>query len=281
LVLNGLFEHAIFMKNELILKPGMLVDGYNSLDASDTDTDVEIGTTSTSPDQIILNSGVVVDGDVIIGVDGDLGAVIKDLGATTGYRYAVTEEPPFPEVTPPSLTDMGSGIILNDTSLTIGPADSGRYWEITLTSGSTPAVLEIAGGDVVLHVTGDIWLGNSCEILINSDSSLTLYVDGDFTCGNDGGIGYLGPPEEPKRLHVYATGEGEQHFDLKAKSDWSGIVYAPDAEVIIRAQGDVYGAFVAGDFEFKAGGNLYYDEDLRNVSVDDEGVRFVVKRWQE
>jgi len=68
---------------------------------------------------------------------------------------------------------------------------------------------------------------------------------------------------------------------LKAKSEWVGVIYAPDADVDLYAGGDAYGAVVAGSFEFKAGGNYYYDRALKTVSVEDEGVRFVVKRWQE
>ena len=70
-------------------------------------------------------------------------------------------------------------------------------------------------------------------------------------------------------------------FDLKAKSNWSGGVYAPNVDVVLRANADVYGSFVAKDFEFKNGGNMYYDKALRTVSTDDEGVRFVMNRWSE
>jgi len=38
---------------------------------------------------------------------------------------------------------------------------------------------------------------------------------------------------------------------------------------------------VADNFELKAGGNYHYDEALRKVEIDDEGARFVVKRWHE
>jgi hypothetical protein len=45
--------------------------------------------------------------------------------------------------------------------------------------------------------------------------------------------------------------------------------------------GDVYGSFVANSFEVKAGGNFYYDESLKQVTTDDEGVRFTITRWGE
>ncbi len=59
------------------------------------------------------------------------------------------------------------------------------------------------------------------------------------------------------------------------------MVYAHNADIHFYAKGDIYGAFVADNFEFKAGGNFYYDEALRDVTVHDYGVRFTVKRWNE
>jgi hypothetical protein len=278
LQLQGPFEYTLFVQESAILRAKTLVDGYNSLDPDDTDVEVRIGTSSTLPDSIILNLGVIVNGDVFVGVGGDIESVIRDLGATVNDRYAVSVETVFPDITVPALPDKDTEIDIHGTTLTISPADNGEYDEIELKRAVNPGILKIDGGDVVLYVTGDISLGQDCEIRINQGASLTLYLDGDFDAGNDAGINN---GNSPVNFKLYGTGEGVQEFDLKAKGDFFGAVYAPNADITINAGGDIYGSFVGSDFEMKSGGNLYYDEALRSVSVDDEAVRFVVDRWSE
>jgi len=279
--LQGLFEHAILTKETLILKSGTVVDGYNSLDPLDTDIEVDIGTQSTLDASIVLNSGVTVQGDVVVGVGGDPDTVIEDLGATTGDKYSATEEEPLPLITPPALPDWGVDITAKGEIITISPADSGQYGNIILTKSATVGVLEISGGDVVLYITGDIELGQSCEIVVKDNSSLTIYIDGNIHCRTNSSINNENPPEDPMKFQLYGTGEIQQSFDIKAKSTWSGVIYAPNADIVLYANGDFYGSVVADNFELKAGGNYHYDEALREVEVDDEGVRFVVKRWHE
>lgn len=278
LQLQGPFESSLFVQGTLVLKAGTLVDGYNSLDPSDTDIKVQVGTNSILPDSVVLNSGVTVNGDIFVGVGGDVESVIQDQGAITGERYAINEEAVFPDITVPTLSDKDMEINIHGTTLTVGPADSGEYDGIELKRAVNQGILEIDGGDVVLHVTGDIKLGQDCEIVINEGASLTLYLDSDLVAGNNAGINNKNPPEKFK---LYGTGGEEQQLDLKAKGDFFGAVYAPNADVIINAGGDIYGSFISSSFEMKSGGNFYYDEALRNVSVNDEAVRFVIKRWSE
>jgi len=38
---------------------------------------------------------------------------------------------------------------------------------------------------------------------------------------------------------------------------------------------------VAANLQLKSGATFYYDEALRNVTVHDVGVYFVIKRWSE
>jgi len=282
-VLKGIFDNAVYTKADLILKSDTFIDGYNSLDALDKSTNADIATQSILDSTLVLNPGVVVNGDVRVGRGGNPDTVIKDLGATiAGAAYAVPQTEPLPEISVPTgLVYMGSAIKASGDTVTITPADSGTYTAIALKSGKTPGVLEISGGDVVLHTTGNIELGNSCEIVIKEGSSLDLYVDGDIHCRLDSGINTQTATKEAKTLEVYATGEGTQTFDLKAKTDWIGVVYAPNADVSLYAGSDIYGAVVANTFELKAGGSYHYDRALKNVSVDDEGVRFVVDRWSE
>jgi hypothetical protein len=279
--LKGLFEYAILTKESLILKPDTIIDGYNSQDPLDTDVEVDISTQSTADSSIILNSGVTVEGDITVGVGGNPDTVIKDLGSTTGDRIGGIIEDPLPLVPPPALPDMGADITATGETVVIGPADSGQYGNIILTKGETLGVLEISGGDVVLYITGDIDLGESCELVVKDNSSLTIYIDGNIHCRTNSAVNAEFPPEEPTKFQIYGTGEVQQSFDIKAKNDWSGTIYAPNADVILYAKADFYGSVVSNSFELKAGGNYYYDEALRKVSIEDEGVRFVVKRWYE
>ncbi|MHC4645451.1 MAG: DUF7305 domain-containing protein [Planctomycetota bacterium] len=277
--LKAIFEGAIVTQGPLILKAGMTVGGYNSADASDTDVDVKIATTSTTAEHLVLNNGVVVDGDIFVGVNGDPSVVIRDEGATTGYRSSLTEELDFPVITPPTFAGPGTDIDLKGANLTIGPADTGVYTTISLKRTVAPSVLEIAGGDVVLYVTGNINMGQDCEIVIAAGSSLTLYLDGDLVAANNSGFNNL--TSIPTNFTLYGTGGPGQLLDIKAKSDAFGAIYAPNAAITVMASGDIYGSVVGASFEIKAGGNFYYDEALSKVDTDDEGVRFIVERWSE
>jgi hypothetical protein len=238
---------------------------------------IEIGTASTLAGKIVLNNGVVVDGSVLVGVGGNPDVVIKDLGAETGIRCSLPEEPYFPSVTAPSLPKEGA-ITAHGQTIRISPADSGKYKGITLKRAVAPAILEITGGEVVLHVTGDINMGEGCEIKISKGSSLSLYVDGDILASEDSGFNNEGVPAD---FELWGTAKDEQRFQLNAKSEYFGQLYAPNATVTVAAKGDLYGAFTAEKFEMKAGGNLFYDGALRDVDHDDEGVRFVLERWYE
>ncbi len=279
--LRGLFEHAILTKGSLVLKSDTVIDGYNSSDSFDTDFNVDIGTQSTADSMVVLNNGVIVKGDILVGLGGDPATVIKDLGATTGDQFGGTEKDPLPQITPPTLHDMMIGIEAKGKTVTITPAENGQYENIDLASSSDVGILEIDKGDVILYITGNIELGNSCEIIVKDGSSLTVYLDGDIISGNGSNIGTENPTKDALTIKLYGTGEGEQNFDIKAKNNWTGVIYAPTANIDLYAKGDVYGAIVADSFEFKSGGNLYYDEALRTVSLEDEGVRFVVERWYE
>lgn len=278
---KGVFDHAIFADGALVLKSGTLVDTYNSADPLDTSKSASIRTHSTLDSSIVLNSGVTVLGKILVGIGGDPDTVIKDLGATTGNRYCAAPEQ-LPEVAPPStLADKNTSISAKGETVKITPAESGTYTSISLKQAADLGVLEITGGDVVLHVTGDIELGQGCEILVDDGSTLTLYVDGDVHCREGSGMGAKSNRENSNQLELYGTAKESQSFDIKAKSDWSGVVYAPNADVVLFAGGDAYGSIMANNFEFKAGGHYHYDEALRKVSVEDEGVRLVIDRWDE
>jgi hypothetical protein len=280
--LRGIFDHAILTKDSLILKSGTTIDGYNSNDLADSDIDIKIGSQSTKDSIIVLNNSVVVDGDVLVGRGGDPAKVIKDLGATVdGDKRAATVKDPLPKITSPTLPNIGTSLSAKGSTITVTPAESGNYKEIDLRKGSKVTTLEISGGDVTLHITGDIQLDNSCEIVVRDGSTLTLYVDGNILCREGSGINTECPPDQAATLKLFASGTGAQTLEVRANSNWTGVIYAPDANVTLYAQGDAYGSIVANNFEFKAGGDFHYDEALREAAINEQGTRFKVSRWSE
>jgi len=68
---------------------------------------------------------------------------------------------------------------------------------------------------------------------------------------------------------------------FKNSSDFYGVIYAPNAEVIMNNSANLYGAVVAKNFQQMNSGTFNYDASLRDASVNDEAVRFVVTNWHE
>lgn len=284
LKLKGIFDNAIQCKNSVILKSGTVIDAIDSsisMDPADCSEDVVIGTNSTNSDAVVLNMGVVVDGDVVIGPGGDTDTVIKDLGATTDSQYAMTTAAEFPTVTPPSVIGPDSAITVKTLQeATIGtggdyPA-TGRFQEIDLGQGARLRVIS----DCTLYLTGNVDMGQNSEIILDNskNAKLTIYIDGDWISDNGSGINNQGGTSD---FRIFGTSLGTQAIDLKAKGNLVGSIYAPNADLSVFASGNIYGAFIADNFELKSASNVYCDVSLKTVSVTDEGARFIVSRWDE
>ncbi len=275
--LKGLFNGPILVRETITLGNNVIVDGYNSSDPTDTEADIYIGTLSTEGEGaiILLGSNSVVNGDVFVGFDGNPDAIINSSGTINGSQISLPEPMTLPTITPPTLTDMGTNINAN-ANLTIGPADSGQYTGISIANGKT---LSIGGGDVVLYITGNISMKNNSEMTVLNGASLTLYLDGDFDA--DKATGISNQTGYPKNFKLYGTGPGIQQYTLKNNGEVFGAVYAPNADVTFKNNGDVKGAITANNVDVKNNGTFYYDETLKNVTINDEGITFTVKMWRE
>lgn len=296
--LKGCGDSCIIVRDSVTLKAGTTVDGRDSRDAS-VDGTAEVGTISTLPDKVTLNNGVYIDGNVQVGLDGDPAVVVKDLGATvTGMMYPLPEEPEFPYIYPPALPDYRPNALeAKGTELHITAANNGTYSMIDLAStglgpGEIPRTgrLIVDSGDVVLHLTNtgnknSISMGVNCEIVIMPGATLNLYVDGNIVAGNSMGFNNMGTPPDLKIWGTWTettpTNTFCQQWDLKAKSEYFGQIYAPAAEVTVNNGSVIYGSFTAYQFTTMNSGTIYYDAALRDVDPDDQGVRFELRRWYE
>lgn len=275
--LMGIFEFAISVQQNLTLFPGVTIEGWTS-DASITDLSLQIATNSIAAGSVDMQSYSTVNGVVAVGVGGDVDNVISEgVGADiTGGEFALPVEMEFPPISAPTGL-AGMGAININGSGQIGPADSGIYTGVRLGNAT---ILDVNGGDVVLHVTGDITLFQSAEINVTSGSSLTVYLEGDWESKNEASVNT--ESQVPADFALYGLGDAGQTIDLKAKNDYYGTVYAPDADVSIFAKTNMYGAVVSENFEIKNNESVfYYDAALRKTSIDDLGIRLVLQGWSE
>ena len=272
LPLQGIFEYALFGDQYVHLKNGGTIDWYNN----DTDDkNLQVGTNSTLADSLDLKSAAIVNGDAVIGVGSDPSVVIDDTsGGIKGNTYIMPKEHDLPPITVPEwLAALPSSGIINSNK-TI--SSSAKYDKIDL---GTSEIITI-DGEVSLYIIGDVILGNSAELrIINAnDASLTLFVGGNIEVKNGGVINNLS--EEAKKLQIYGLDSCES-IVLKNGSDFYGAIYAPNADVVMMNSGDMFGSVIAESIDQKNSAIFHYDVSLRDVTIEDIGVRFVVKQWQE
>lgn len=276
LQLRGPFEFAIFMQNTLILKGGTTVDGYN-FDADDRP--LQIGTNSTAAGAITSKIGVTINGDVVVGAGGNPDVVINSQteAVITGDTYAAPEEWELEPVTVPGyLQALASQGTLAAITTLVAPA---KYDAIALGNGEIITI----NGPVVLYVIGDITLDNSAEIQIvdantNPDAFLVIYLGGNLVCKNGGFINNL--TQDTTKCKIYGLDTCTSILFMTA-SVFYGAIYAPNADVQLNNKVEYYGAVVASSFIQNVDAGFHYDAALRDVAVNDEAVRFVVKHWSE
>ncbi|MFB0553370.1 MAG: collagen-binding domain-containing protein [Phycisphaerae bacterium] len=271
LQLRGPFEAAIFTKNGMELKNSAVVDWFNY---TEDDKTMQIGTNSTTAGSVILRNSATVYGDVVVGMGGEPGVVINDYGATvTGDTLALTERYVMQPVTVPEWLQLlpSSGPIQNDTTLT----NSAKYSSIDLGNSET---VTISGGDITIYITGDITLGNSAELGIENDASLILYLGGDFEGKNSSTVN--NETQDAQKLKIYGLDSCEI-IRFKNSSDLYGAIYAPNADVVMDNSADMYGSVVSKSFEQRNSATFNYDVSLREVSINDEALYFMITNWHE
>lgn len=271
--LQGPFEAAVFADNLLSLYNGTTVDWYNY---GADDHFLAVGTNSREAGAIELKSGVTVNGDVVVGVGGEPSTVIDNHGATvTGTSYASRQKYDLPSIVVPPWLDALPLRWPIDETITL--TTSGKYSGINLKPGR---ILTI-DGPVSLYCVGDMTLGNLAEVRIvdaNPDASLTLFLGGDYEGKNDSTLNNL--TRDPKRLRIYCL-DSCISMKLKNSTTFYGAIYAPKADVTFNNSTAAYGAVVAQNFEQKNSAAFYYDASLRDVSLNDQAVRFIRAKWCE
>jgi hypothetical protein len=294
--IRNLFDYALIVNEKLVLKAGTTVDWYASSGTPPAQYNLKIGTNSIiSPPAggIDLGTGSVVNGDVLVGIGGDPDVVIREGGggAITGLRYSLTEPFVFQQINAPTSYDATITPPTGTNSNIIAPV--GYTLENPYTIETSSISIGQSGrltvvGHVALHVTGDMSFGQAAELYVGDPnvppddpsfipSSLDIYLDGNLYGQNAGGINNLS--QIPGYFKLLGTGDPYQHWDIKNSRTFYGVYYGPNADIIIRADADIYGSVSGHSYDMRNNGNMHYDVELADLSPYDIG--FGIDRWWE
>jgi hypothetical protein len=276
LALKGLFDYAIFVADDLELKMGTTVDAYN-LDPEDPP--LQIATNTTDAGALDMKMGVTVDGDVVVGPSGDPDVVIdsKLEANITGDTYTLPETWDLPSIiVPPELLALSSkGVLAGNKIIT----EDSKFDSVNITNNEVVLI----NGDVRLLITGNIDMDNAAQIQVvsditNPDACLTLYLGGNMAIKTDSSFNNI--KQDAHALTIYGL-DTCQTIDFLTDCVFYGAIYAPNADVRLFCEVEIFGSIVADTFIQAVDANFHYDASLRDVEITDVGVSFEIARWRE
>lgn len=270
IVTKSVFNNAISVKGSIEIKNSA---EFGTWPDANVPIIIQTNLSSGSEGKVVLKNGVTIPGNLIIGPGGDIDDVVEIKGSSSveGETFASIEEVQFPSVEAPTGLPYSGNIAGSKNILT-----SAQYDSISLGNSDVLTV----SGNVTLYVTGDIVLGQSSSIIIEEGSSLELYLGGDLEDKNSSGIEYdstAAPDATSFKLYGLDSCES---IVLKAKSEFAGSIYAPEADIDLRNGGDIYGSISGNSLVMHNGGNFYYDTRLGELFYPPT-LYFSVVRWWE
>jgi hypothetical protein len=119
-------------------------------------------------------------------------------------------------------------------------------------------------------------------ITIKEKSTLSIYTAGnvDVTGDSTGNGGILNQNGQASGFQIWGTASSasSQSVQISGNGSLSAIVYAPNADVSIVGNGEVYGAMVGKTVRVAGNANFHYDESLASYGGNNP---FKVASWRE
>ncbi len=214
----------------------------------------------------IGNNGSVMGADTPSGVTEDPNRISYDFKAS------------LPDVSAPGLTPdhitLAAGSIGDPTASWNSDPEVYHISSFSMSGHNTITVV----GPTILIVDGDFKLSGQAELnIVGTESYLQIYVGGDLDLT---GQGVLNDEQNPEAFQVWgtATSGAGQTIKVAGNGDFAGILYAPNADLEIKGNGNVSGAAVGENITLTGNAAFHYDLNLKNLDSDGS---YSISRWRE
>lgn len=280
---NSPFTKGAFGSVSLSMSGNCWSDSYDS-DAGTYDSQVS-GDHANENGSVGSNGNIVIDGNAVVNGDATPGPdnSVSGGGSVTGSTVPANEETevaPYIYTPPPGTP---SSLILSGGTTTLA-AGTYHYASIQISGHAKLILGENDGDELTIYVDGDILISGQGEITISTGASVTIHHGGTTVHVGDpdlkmSGQGITNDNGLPSTLIIYSAAD---QIDISGKSDFHGVIYAPNAIIDFAGNADFYGS-MTGSQILAAGsgkGGLHYDEALARLNIEgQEG--FEIKSWRE
>lgn len=204
-----------------------------------------------SDDAIKSNADIVLAQQQGRQADGRHGYNINAPVSTGESETSLTQFRTAPVVTDPSSVDLGAAILQSEDSTLEG------------NSYSTPSLTNDSLSKAVNFIPGDG--GAPTKIFVDGTSGGSDTVEGNLRPAVDFSSSFLknsytsdpsGALINPMALQIYYSGSRDVVLTLSSGNDFNGIIYAPNARIILRGNADFNGALVGDQVSIQPGSSV-------------------------
>lgn len=262
------FDVAIFSDDTLTMASNVQVDSYDpangtyqdQLDASGTGY-VDDGAVVMSNSDIDLAANTDIYGDVHAGHDSEL--IQSGTADVSGITEPMVADRELPPVVVPTTYPASGDLLVNTPGAMLASGDY-SFTSLTVTNGSS---LTIQGPANIVIDEWTLW-SNSDLILDTAAGPITFYVTGTTDLRSNSDIITTGTSATEVTLN-FAGGPG-QSVSIDSNSDFHGVIYAPEADIEISSNFELFGAIIAGHLTLNSNVQIHFDESLAITSPEDE-----------
>ena len=262
--LESVFTLGVFGNKAVTVPAGSRVDAYDSSQGSYASQSDKTGAALGS------NAGVVITGTAALPtvISGDVtpgpGKTVTVMGNVqiSGSTQPAHAPTVLPGVDVPAVV-LGPATVHNSAYPLVIPAGQCGYQSLTIKSGSQ---LLIQGPSTV--VLGALSVESSADVTFDTTNGpIELFVSGNCNLATGSLVSTSGT--EPADVLVQVSGTPTSPVTLRASGNLYGLVFVPQAQVILGSPLKVFGALVADKVTLEGAAQLHFDKNLAAVAAEE------------
>lgn len=148
---------------------------------------------------------------------------------------------------------------------TIGEDGETTVVQMNSLSLSANADLYIHGDVTIILPTENatsLQIIQGASLQLADDATLTIYTAGNTVISGAG----LVNAGAAKNLQFWGTSTNSQSITFQGSGEFSGVIYAPYADITLPGGTDLYGAVVGNNIVMSGSGSFHFDESLENIT---------------